>query len=116
MPGKNKKKGDKGGTGGTSGTGGSGVNKDGGVNKGGAGGEEENGKEQEPGVFKGLAMLSSMGIAMVVSTFIGLLIGIYLDKLFSTKPWLTIIFLFFGIAAGFKNIYETIKKYASSDG
>ena len=28
------------------------------------------------GFFKGLAMLASMGIAMVVSTFIGLIIGI----------------------------------------
>lgn len=63
------------------------------------------------GFFKGLAMLASMGIAMVVSTFIGLLIGIYLDKFFDTKPWFTIIFLFFGIAAGFRNIYEMTKKY-----
>lgn len=63
------------------------------------------------GFFKGLAMLASMGIAMVVSTFIGLLIGIYLDDYFSTKPWLTIIFLLFGIAAGFRNIYLMTKKY-----
>jgi ATP synthase protein I len=63
------------------------------------------------GFFKGLAMLASMGIAMVVSTFIGLLIGIYLDKYFDTKPWFTIIFLFFGIAAGFRNIYQLTKRY-----
>ncbi len=68
---------------------------------------EENG----PGFYKGLAMLASMGIAMVVSTVIGLVIGIYLDKLFGTKPWLTIIFLLLGIAAGFKNMYETARKY-----
>lgn len=69
--------------------------------------EENNG----PGFLKGIAMLASMGIAMVVSTFIGLLIGIYLDKFFGTKPWFTIIFLFFGIAAGFRNIYLMTKKY-----
>ena len=63
------------------------------------------------GFFKGLAMLASMGIAMVVSTFIGLIIGIYLDKYFDTKPWLTIIFLVLGIAAGFRNIYEMTRKY-----
>lgn len=63
------------------------------------------------GVFRGLAMLATMGIAMVVSTFIGLIIGIYLDKYFDTKPWLTIIFLIFGIAAGFRNIYEMTRKY-----
>lgn len=70
---------------------------------------EDNNKER--GFFKGLAMLASMGIAMVVSTFIGLIIGIYLDKFFDTKPWLTIIFLIFGIAAGFRNIYEMTRKY-----
>ncbi len=69
--------------------------------------DEDNGR----GFFKGIAMLASMGIAMVVSTFIGLLIGIYLDKFFDTKPWFTIIFLFFGIAAGFRNIYLMTKKY-----
>lgn len=63
------------------------------------------------GFFRGLAMLASMGITMVVSTFIGLIIGIYLDKFFSTKPWFTIIFLFLGIAAGFRNIYLMTKKY-----
>src|SRR4030067_561874 len=60
---------------------------------------------------KGLAMLASMGNAMVVSTLLGLIIGIYLDKYFGTKPWLTIIFLIFGIAAGFRNIYELTRKY-----
>jgi len=67
--------------------------------------------DQGNGVFKGLAMLASMGIAMVVSTLIGLVIGIYLDRFFGTKPWLTIIFLLLGIAAGFRNIYEMTRKY-----
>ena len=67
--------------------------------------------KQGKGVWKGLARLASMGIAMVVSTFIGLMIGIYLDGYFGTKPWLTIIFLFFGIAAGFRNIFEMTKRY-----
>ncbi len=51
-----------------------------------------------------------MGIEMVVSTFIGLAIGLYLDGLFDTKPWLTIFFLVVGIAAGFKNIFLEIKR------
>ncbi|MEK6792089.1 MAG: AtpZ/AtpI family protein [Deltaproteobacteria bacterium] len=65
------------------------------------------------GLLKGVSTLASMGITMVASTFIGLIIGIYLDKYFSTKPWLTIIFLFFGVAAGFKNIHTQTKKYVS---
>ncbi len=63
------------------------------------------------GVFRGLSMLASMGITLVAATFIGLIIGIYLDRYFSTHPWLTIIFLIFGIAAGFRNIYTLVKRY-----
>jgi ATP synthase protein I len=75
--------------------------------------DKGDGKKREEGTFKGLANISSIGITMVASTIIGLLIGMYLDKYFSTKPLLTIIFLILGIAAGFKNIYEMIKKYES---
>ncbi len=78
--------------------------------------EDGDGRQQEHGVFKGLATLSSMGIAMVLCTFIGLIIGIYLDKYLGTKPWFTIIMLVMGIVAGFKNIYEMIKKYGATGG
>lgn len=56
-------------------------------------------------------MLASMGIALVVATFLGLVAGIYLDSVFGTEPWLMIVFLILGIAAGFWNIYTTVKKY-----
>ena len=56
-------------------------------------------------LFKSLSFLSSIGIAMVASSFIGLFIGIYLDKWLDTKPWMTIIWLGFGIASGFRNIF-----------
>lgn len=68
------------------------------------------------GTLRGLAMLATMGIAMVVATFIGLGIGIWLDKTFGTKPWFTLIFLLLGIAAGFRNIYEMAKRYGDTDG
>ncbi|MEK6531860.1 MAG: AtpZ/AtpI family protein [Deltaproteobacteria bacterium] len=63
------------------------------------------------GPLKGAGALATAGITLVVSTFVGLAIGIYLDRLFSTKPWLTIIFLIFGIIAGFKNIFTLVKKH-----
>jgi ATP synthase protein I len=50
-----------------------------------------------------------------VATFIGLFIGLYMDKLFDTSPWLMIIFLIFGIAAGFKNLFVQAKKYGLMD-
>jgi len=73
------------------------------------GADREKGQRPE-GTLRGISTLASMGITMVASTFIGLLIGIYLDKRFGTKPWLTLILLVLGIAAGFRNIYTTAKR------
>jgi ATP synthase protein I len=56
-------------------------------------------------LIKSLGFLSSVGISMVAATFIGLAMGYYLDKWLGTSPWLTLIFLVFGIVSGFRNIY-----------
>ena len=57
-----------------------------------------------------LAFFSSLGFSVSLSIFIGLGIGVYLDRRFETTPWLTLIFLGFGIAAGYRNIGLAIKK------
>ena len=67
-------------------------------------------QEGNRGFYRQLAKVSIIGIEMVVSTFVGLAIGLYLDGLFETKPWLTILFLIVGIVAGFKNIFLEIKR------
>jgi len=51
-----------------------------------------------------------MGFNLVVSTFIGLGIGYWLDGVFSTRPWLTIIFLLLGIVSGFREIFRMVRK------
>lgn len=56
-------------------------------------------------LFKSLAMVSSMGISVVLAIAIGVWFGLTLDRWLNTKPWFFYIFLFIGIAAGFKNIY-----------
>lgn len=50
-------------------------------------------------------MVSSMGISVVLAIAIGVWLGLTLDRWFGTKPWFFYIFLFIGIAAGFKNVY-----------
>ncbi len=57
-----------------------------------------------------LAYYSSLGLQVALSIFIGLAIGVYLDKRFDLYPWLTLVFLGAGIAAGFRNIWLAIKK------
>ena len=54
--------------------------------------------------------VGTIGTHMVASTFVGLAIGYYLDKWLDTKPIMLLIFLFVGIAAGFKNVYEQARR------
>jgi ATP synthase protein I len=61
-----------------------------------------NGKRE---LFQSLAMVSSMGISVVLAIDIGVWFGLTLDRWFGTKPWFFYIFMFIGIAAGFKNVY-----------
>jgi ATP synthase protein I len=61
--------------------------------------------EDKRQLMKSLSFLSSIGISMVAATFIGLYIGISLDKWLETSPWMTLIWLGIGIAAGFRNIF-----------
>lgn len=52
----------------------------------------------------------SVGLNLVISTFVGLAIGYGLDSLFHTSPWLTVIFLVLGIVAGFRELLRLAKK------
>lgn len=56
--------------------------------------------------LRGLYLISTVGIQLVVSIFIGLGIGVYLDNKFNTSPIFIFIFLLFGIAAGFINLFR----------
>ena len=60
--------------------------------------------------IKELAYFSTIGLSVALSIFIGLAIGVYLDRRWDSAPWLTLIFLVLGIAAGYKNIALAIKK------
>ena len=59
---------------------------------------------KEKPLFKQLMQASTIGINLVLSTFVGLAIGYGLDSLFNTSPWLTLIFLILGIIAGFREL------------
>ena len=64
-------------------------------------------------MFRQLAVYSHVGMSFVFSIIIGFGIGWFLDnKLFNgrTAPYLTFIFLAFGSAAGFKNLWDLTRK------
>jgi len=61
-------------------------------------------------VVRSLLSYSSLGLEMGLSVAIGIGIGYFLDAYFKTSPYLTIIFMFFGIAAAFKTIFLLLRK------
>ena len=64
----------------------------------------------EESSWKALAELSSIGMTLVLATVIGLAIGYFLDRALGTSPWLIMIGLGLGIAAGFVNLFRSVKR------
>ncbi len=67
--------------------------------------ENETGK-----TIRELGYFASLGMSVALAIFMGLALGLWLDKIFDTKPVLMFVFLAFGIAAGFSNIIRAGKK------
>ena len=53
---------------------------------------------------------SSVGLEMGASVLIGIAIGYYLDQEFATAPYLTLLFLGFGVAAGFRALFRVARQ------
>jgi len=62
-----------------------------------------------------IASASVVGLTLVTATFVGLLIGYWLDRWLGTKPWLLLVFLVLGIVAGFKNVVSEVRKIQKAD-
>lgn len=67
-------------------------------------------KNEDKKTFMKAAMASTIGYQVAFAPFIGIAIGVYLDSKFGTLPWLTLIFLVLGIAAGARNFYRFTKE------
>lgn len=72
--------------------------------------------EEKRSLIKTVGLVSSMGISVALAIIIGVVIGRQLDKWLGTHPWFFFIFLFFGIAAGFRNIYIIAGREIGKDG
>ena len=57
---------------------------------------------------KSLGVVISMGFTMALTVVIGWFIGSKLDKLLHTTPWLSVIMVFIGFAAGLRSIYSLL--------
>ncbi|GAB6137293.1 AtpZ/AtpI family protein [Halanaerobaculum tunisiense] len=59
-------------------------------------------------VLQALALLSQVGIAIIVPTFGGLWVGNYLDQLLGIEPLLLAVGIITGVVVGFRNAYRLL--------
>jgi ATP synthase protein I len=64
----------------------------------------------EPSAWRSLGMLATVGLTFVVATAGATIVGYYVDRSAGTSPWFTLIGLLIGIAAGFRDLFRSIKK------
>jgi ATP synthase protein I len=63
-------------------------------------------RQDRKAFFRELGKYSALGLEMALSVVIGLGIGYYLDKWLGTAPWLMILWIGFGFAAGVRSLYR----------
>src|ERR1700754_1894510 len=61
------------------------------------------------GLYNALSA-SSVGLELGISVLIGLLFGNWLDGKAGTEPWLMLLFLAIGFAAGFRGVLRAVKR------
>ncbi len=61
-------------------------------------------------ILRKFGVLGSVGLHLVLGTFTGLAIGYFLDRAFGSNPWLTLLFLGLGVAAGFTNLFRIMRR------
>ena len=61
--------------------------------------------------FRTIGGISTVGFSFVLAIGLGAMAGYYLDKWLGTGPWLFLLFVLFGLAAGILNVYRTADRF-----
>jgi len=64
---------------------------------------------------QGMGLAFRLGTELVVATMIGALMGYAIDEYFDTKPWVLLVGLIFGGAAGCLTVYRTAMSLQSEE-
>ncbi len=59
--------------------------------------------------WKLVGRVGAIGIQFVISIMIGYAGGSWLDRHLPTRPWMTLVGVLLGVAAGFKSLYDIAK-------
>ena len=62
-------------------------------------------------IGKALALVTQIGVSMIVPIFLCLVLGSFLDKIFHTGNILMIVFIILGVCAGFRSVYIMTKDF-----
>lgn len=57
-----------------------------------------------------IGVLSTMVLTPVFAVGIGFFVGLKIDQWLGSSPWFTGIFILFGIIAGFRDVYRTVRR------
>jgi ATP synthase protein I len=63
-------------------------------------------KQDRRALFRELGKYSALGLELAIAVVLGLAIGYYLDKWLGTGPWMTVVWLGIGFAAGVRSLYR----------
>ena len=69
-----------------------------------------------PSTLRTLGQLSTVGMSFVLALVMGFGGGYWLDGWLGTKPWLSFIGFFVGLAAGVLNVYRVMQSTGSGPG
>ena len=66
-------------------------------------------RKKSDSAFKYVGMAGKIAFGLMGPIIASCFIGIYLDKRLNTSPWMTIVLLLLGLAAGFGGLYSMLK-------
>lgn len=78
--------------------------------------EDGDGPRRAGAGASGLGVAMRIGVELVTTVLVGVGIGWALDTWLGTAPWLMVLFLFLGGAAGVMNVYRVVKGLDDSVG
>jgi len=67
-------------------------------------------KEERKSILRAMSLLMHLSISIVVCVGLSIFIGRTLDNWLNTTPWLLLVFVFLGVIAAFKLMYDMAKR------
>ena len=67
-------------------------------------------KKEIKQIYRALALITYMGVSVVICVGMGIFVGWLLDRWLGTTPWFMLVFTILGIIAAIKSMYSMAKR------